>query len=272
MIELRVASFNIRNGRAFDGWQSWPFRRRSTATAIACLDADALGLQEVFGFQLRWLRSQLPGYEAVGAGRSRGRRGERCPVLARRATVRVLDSCTRWYGDQPDRPGSRLPGARFPRVATVCRLEPEAPVVIQFTNTHLDARSGEHRQRSAAQLLSWLDPELPQVVVGDLNAEPDDTVLRTLAQGGLPHVLPADAGGTDHGFTGRTNGRRIDHILASRHFEVMAAQVSDQWGGGPLPSDHWPVVATLRLRMPSPARAHGDGGDVPAPGPSGPSS
>ncbi len=266
MIELRVVSFNIRNGRAIDGRQSWPFRRRSTAMAIARLDADAIGLQEVLGFQLQWLRSQLPAYEAVGAGRSRGQRGERCPVLTHRAGVRLLDSCTRWYGDQPDRPGSRLAGAPFPRVATMCRLELEAGAVIQLTNTHLDARSSDHRQQSAEQLRSWLDPELPQIVVGDLNAKPDDPVLRTLAEAGLIQALPAHAGGTAHSFTGRADGRRVDHILASRHFEVTAAGVADHWGGGPLPSDHWPVVATLRLTAPSPTRAQGDGGSVPPSG------
>jgi len=79
---LRVASFNIRNGIAWDGLDSWPLRRPATAATIAGLDADLLGLQEVYGFQQRYLLRRLPGYAATGAGRTDGRsRGERCAVL-----------------------------------------------------------------------------------------------------------------------------------------------------------------------------------------------
>ncbi|HJR24407.1 MAG TPA: endonuclease/exonuclease/phosphatase family protein, partial [Acidimicrobiales bacterium] len=56
MTELRVATFNVRNGRALDGFvRAWPFRRRAVVAAIASLDADVVGLQEAYRFQLRSL-------------------------------------------------------------------------------------------------------------------------------------------------------------------------------------------------------------------------
>lgn len=246
---LRVASFNIRNGRAFDGWNSWPCRRRATARTLAALDADVVGLQEVFGFQLRSLLRAVPGYRGGGDGRSAQRAGERCPVLARAGRVRVLALTTRWFGDLPDRPGSRLPGAGFPRIATLAtlRLDPAGPD-ITVANAHLDEKSEANRVRSAEQLASWLDPALPAIVLGDFNATPTDAALSVLRQAGLRPALPPGAGGTTHGFTGRTGRRQIDHILVSEHWTVRAAQVFKLAPGGRLPSDHWPIVADLTLR------------------------
>ena len=73
---LGVASFNIRNGWAFDGWNSWPLRRRSTLATIKALDADVLGLQESFRFQYRWIRKRLPPSESWWDGRGASGRGE----------------------------------------------------------------------------------------------------------------------------------------------------------------------------------------------------
>lgn len=251
MTDLRVATFNIRNGRAFDGWNSWPFRRKTTAATIAALDADVLGLQEVFAFQLRWLHRRLPAYDVNGRGRGSRRifKGEHSPVPTRRSKIRVVKHWTRWYGDQPDVPGSKLPGARFPRIATGCVLEiVGSGERVQLVNTHLDAHRADLRARSAEQLVTWLDPSLPQIVVGDFNAEVDSPPVQIIAAAGLRSALPADACGTNHDFTGRLDGKRIDHVLVSEHFEVTSAEVWHERIGGRLPSDHWPVVTQLQLR------------------------
>jgi endonuclease/exonuclease/phosphatase family metal-dependent hydrolase len=187
----------------------------------------------------------------VGAGRNRCRWGEHCSVLTRPVGALVLAHRTRWYGDHPDRPGTRLPGAPFPRIATTCTVQLAAGPVVQLTNTHLDSSSAERRVRSARQLLSWLDGDLPQVVLGDFNAGPGDEVLEILNAGGLRHALPATAGGTFHRFTGRTDGARIDHVLVSDGVDVLAAEVRHQRVGARLASDHWPVVADLRVQVPT---------------------
>jgi endonuclease/exonuclease/phosphatase family metal-dependent hydrolase len=245
---LRVASFNIRNGRALDGRNSWWCRRRATAAAIAGLGADVVGLQEAFGFQLRWLLGQLVGVAAVVVGRDDGRRGEHSPIVARTATVRTLSDRTRWFGATPDTVGTRLPEARFPRIATVAELEVVATGAhVQVVCTHLDASDRGRRLTSAEQLVTWLDPSLPRVIVGDLNARPGAPELEPLLAAGYRHALPADAGGTNHDFTGRTDGKRIDHILVSADIEVVDAHVEHPRPFGRLPSDHWPVVADLLI-------------------------
>ena len=232
---LVVASFNIRNGRAFDGWNSWPFRRGATAAALRALDADVVGLQEVYRFQLRYLLRKVPGYKAAGSGRNRGGDGEHTPVLVR---GRVLAHATRWFD---------VDGARFPRIATTARVEVGGNE-LTFTSTHLDERSAARRRESAAQLLRWLaDVEGPHVIAGDFNDTLDDTMFTTFADAGFRSALPDDAPGTTHHFTGRTDGRRIDHILVSPSIEVLDAAVVTDRPDERLPSDHWPVVARLRL-------------------------
>jgi endonuclease/exonuclease/phosphatase family metal-dependent hydrolase len=118
---------------------------------------------------------------------------------------------------------------------------------IDVTSTHLDEASAERRRVSAEQLVAALDPSAPQLVMGDLNADPGSDVLAVFEGWGLSLVEPAGTTGTEHRFTGRTDGRRIDHILVSSHFSVVDARVATARLGRPLASDHFPVCAVLDL-------------------------
>lgn len=231
---LVVASFNLRNGRVFDGWNSWPFRRRAAAALLQKLDADVIGMQEVYGFQLRYLMRHLPGYRAVGDGRNRPG-GEHTPVLTR---LPAHAHVTRWFD---------VAGARFPRIATSASIQVGGGR-LTFTSTHLDESSAKRRRASANQLLRWLaDVDGPHVIVGDFNDTLDDAMFEAFAAAGYRSALPEDAPGTTHHFTGRVDGRRIDHILVPDSVEVLEAAVVTDRPGGRLPSDHWPVAARLRL-------------------------
>lgn len=223
-MELTVATFNIRTMLGFDGRNAWPLRARACTEAIASLDADVVGLQEAYACQLRRVSS---GFGVYGRGRRAGR-GEHTAVLSR---LPVHAEQTRRYD---------VRGSRFPRIATTVTLDG-----FHFTSTHLDEASTQRRNESAVQLRAWLD-ELPgpHVVVGDFNAEPNAKLFDIL---GLQRAEVV--GGTTHHFTGTTDGRQIDHILVSPDIEVLAAHVAHPRPHGRLPSDHWPVVARLRLSL-----------------------
>ena len=232
---LVVASFNLRNGRAFDGWNSWPFRRAATAAVVHALDADVIGLQEAFRFQLRSLMPRLPGYTAVGAGRDGGDRGEHTPVVTRGS---VVSHATRWFD---------VEGGRFPRIATTARVV-VGTTEVSFTSTHLDEASGARRRASVEQLLAWLtDADGPHVVVGDFNATLDDPMFELFAAAGLKSALAPDAPGTSHHFTGRRDGRRIDHIFVPTTADVLEATVVHTRPNGRHASDHWPVRARISV-------------------------
>lgn len=252
---LRVASFNVRAGTHFDGRDSWPLRARVCAAAIRGLDADIVGLQEVRLFQERGLSRRLPGYAGAGAGRVDGcRRGERCTVVYRTSRLRLDEWTVRWFSDTPWVPGSRSWGNPLPRIVTLCRFSDlTTGERFGFADLHWDGASAASRLRGAEALLAWLDPALPWLVAGDFNATADDPSLVRLVAGGLRDTL-AELGSrgpqaaTHHSWDGATAGTRIDLVLAGPRWDVLAAWIDHATPGGRLPSDHWPVVADLRLR------------------------
>jgi len=71
-VQLTVATFNIRNGRAPDRYNHWLLRRRTTARWFRGLNAHVVGLQEVYPFQRRYLSRRWPGASVAGRGRGAG--------------------------------------------------------------------------------------------------------------------------------------------------------------------------------------------------------
>ena len=248
-----MATFNIRNGIAWDGLDSWPFRRPATAAAVAGLDADLLGLQEVYDFQLRYLLRRLPGYASCGAGRTDGRRGERCAVLFRTTRLRLDRATTRWFSDTPDLPGSTGWGNHLPRIVTLTRFTDVASGRrFGFADCHLEGWPPAARHRSATALAQWLEPELPWIVAGDLNAEPHDAAVRTLLDAGLRDAAaPGPASPTTIGeVRAGLPGRRIDYLFVTAGWDVVTAAAAVPADGRRHrhASDHLPVLSTVRLR------------------------
>lgn len=247
MSSIRVASFNIRTSRGMDGRNHWLLRRRATYAAIRGLGADVTGLQEVRPGQLADLRRAFADDALVGAGRDAGGGGEHAAVLVA-ADWQVESTETRWLSPTPDRPGSRGWGAEHPRVATLVRVR-RGPVRIGVANTHFDHSRALARERSAELLVRWLgaEPDVPWVITGDLNAEPDDRPARTLIDSGWVDALAGAPGGTEHAFTGATDRTRIDFVLAGPGLTATSTGIDHTRPNGRLPSDHWPVVADLRV-------------------------
>ena len=259
---LRVATFNVRTGLGRDGRDSWPLRAGACAAAIAGLAADVAGLQEVLAFQERGLARRLPGYAGAGAGRSDGRcRGERCTVAYLSGRLKLDGWTVRWFSNTPGVPGSRSWGNPIPRIATLCRFtDRRTGARLGVANVHWDGASAVSRERSAEALLGWLDPALPWIVLGDLNATAGDPAVARLVAGGLTDTLArlgerGPQAATHHQWDGSTAGTRIDYVLVSPHWEVLEARIDHARPGGRLPSDHWPVVAEVRLRDAGPPAA-----------------
>ena len=247
---LRVASFNIRTSRGPDGLNAWRFRRRRALAAIRRLNADVTGLQEVRPDQLGFLRQALPDSSLIGEGRDADGGGENALVVVR-PPWRVDGADTRWLSAEPDRPGSKGWDAGLPRVATITELSHGAARVV-VANTHLDHQGVQARVEGMRLIVEWLSGyDAPGVVLGDLNEVPGSAVTQVLVDAGYLDALPADAGGTEHSFTGARDRKRIDHIFVAPSIRVRRGWV-DYGPGRPvprwrLPSDHWPVAADLEL-------------------------
>ena len=252
MVDLptfEVASFNIRNGLAWDKSHSWPLRSRHTTRAARGLGADVLGVQEAYGFQLRALGKAMPEMQVCGTGRMPNGRGEHVAILVNTDRFTVISDSTRWFGDTPDVAGSKLAGASFPRIATIVHLRDASGQEVVVANTHLDEHHVANRVRSAEMLCEWLLPlSKPTVVLGDMNSTPGSEAIKRFVDAGFTSALAADAGGTEHKFHGNSDGEQIDYLLISDHWTVVDARVQSA-GHRRLPSDHWPVSATLALSL-----------------------
>lgn len=258
---FRVMTFNIRTATADDGPNAWNLRRNLVIETIRGQKPDVIALQEVVLSQATELREALPEYGFVGVGRDDGaERGEFVPIFYRRQTFALLDSGYFWLSESPEHAGSVGWDAALPRIATWVQLRFKfAPLAeVRIVNVHFDHR-GVRARTESAKLMRRFSESLggrALVVLGDFNCPPGSEPHRHLTDEGINAAAlsdvqaapaPSPVGGTFHRFTGQPQPGRIDWILVSRRLEAMRTEVDRRSYGGRYPSDHFPVVAVLRL-------------------------
>ncbi len=227
---VSIMSYNIQGYGAL-------FSRRyieSVARVIRRARPDVVGLQEVhrgtwaarFGDQVETL-AELTGMEAVFGRSLLYRTGEYGNAVLTRGRV-------------ASRQVHCLPGEAERRSLFHCRIElPGQP--LDFYVTHLAAwgrlaRSIRDRQaRFIAELLE--DAAAPFVLTGDMNAPPGAPELEPFRASEQLNLcgLPGD---TTHRFM----RQRLDYIFANPAWQSLRSEVLRSG-----PSDHYPIVATLRL-------------------------
>jgi endonuclease/exonuclease/phosphatase family metal-dependent hydrolase len=260
---LQVMSFNIRYGTAKDGDNHWSARRQMLFDVIRERNADLVGLQEALAFQIDEIQAAVPGYAAVGVGRDDGgSAGELSAILFKAGRFRVADAGTFWFSDTPEVPASKSWGNNITRICTWARFIDRDGRGFYHFNVHLDHESQPSRERSTALLRQRIDarafPTDPVVVTGDFNVGERNPALTVLVSKGNPaspfvdtyRVLHPDETvvGTFTGFKmGNTSGEKIDYVLVQPGAEVMSAEIIRTSRNDRYPSDHFPVVATIRL-------------------------
>jgi endonuclease/exonuclease/phosphatase family metal-dependent hydrolase len=265
---LTVMTFNIRYGTANDGDNHWLRRREFLFDVVREEHADLIGLQEALASQIDEIVAAVPGYAVVGVGRDDGRAaGELSAILFRTSRLRVAESGTFWFSDTPTVPGSRSWGNNITRISTWARFIDRDGRGFWHFNLHLDHQSQPSRVRStellARRIAERALPAEPVVVTGDFNVGEDNEAIHHLvgAPGGAAgafvdtfRVLHMDAQevGTFTGFKlGATTGAKIDYVLVQPGTEVLTAAIVRTSRDGRYPSDHFPVVATMKLRSTS---------------------
>jgi endonuclease/exonuclease/phosphatase family metal-dependent hydrolase len=263
---LIVMSFNLRYGTAPDGPNHWNERRQMVFDVIRQHDPDVLGVQEALDGQLDEIVAALPGYAVVGVGRDDGRRGgEYSAVLFRSSRLRVAEAGTFWLSDTPDVPGSATWGNRITRVCTWARFIDRDGRGFWHFNLHLDHESQRSRERSTVLLRDRVArrsvPHEPVIITGDFNAGEQNPALATLLRpevtgAGLEFVdtyrvrHPSEQQvGTYTAFVyGRIEGEKVDYVLVPAGTEVLEAEIVRWSRGERYPSDHFPVIARVRLK------------------------
>jgi endonuclease/exonuclease/phosphatase family metal-dependent hydrolase len=259
-------TFNIRYGTADDGENRWSARRQHLFEIIRREDADLLGLQEALDFQIDEILVAAPMYAVVGVGRDDGAEaGEYSAILFKKDRLHVAEAGTFWFSDTPSVPGSKSWGNNITRICTWARFVDRDGHGFWHFNLHLDHQSQPSRERSTVLLRQRIDarsvPTEPVVVTGDFNVGETNAAMLTMtgAAAGAPafvdtfRILHPDGRevGTATAFKfGNTRGDKIDYVLVQPGAEVLRAEIVRDSRGSRYPSDHFPVVARVRLVPP----------------------
>lgn len=264
---VKAMTFNIRVDTFLDVFgHGWGGRKKIAADTITRNAPDVVGLQEALNKQVRYLDSSLPGYACYTAGRSNGKtRGESCAILYRKDRFHLIDSGTFWFSNKPNKPGSKGWGNIPPRICSwVYLTEKDTAGGFYVYNVHLDNLSQKSRARSVeflAKMIGERKTDDPFIVMGDFNMKIDNPAMKFLCQTGCNTSYPkmydafetlhpgqARGTGTRHGFNGKVNGPRIDHMPVCATAKILDVNIDRYNVKGKYPSDHFPVVATIAFK------------------------
>ena len=258
-VPLDVMTFNIRYAHTQPP-DLWPDRLPVVVEMIERRRPDLIGTQEGLYHQLVDLETSLPGYAWIGTGRDGDSKGEFMAVFYRRERLEPLAYENYWLSDTPAIAGSRTWGNNYPRMVTSVRFRDRVNGgEFLLVNTHFDHEIQPSRERSAALILDRLKSApsgMPVLLIGDFNVGAADNPVYDLltGPGGFTDSWVAagnpDTLGTFHGFKGvaaARGERRIDWILWRGPVGVISTEIVTDARGSQLPSDHFPVLARLRL-------------------------
>lgn len=248
---MKLVSFNIRYDCGRDGENNFCFRKPLILDKIRTEMPDIVCFQEVLPHVAVWLKDALREYYIVGCPRGAVLDDEQVCIAFRPDRYNLMKMDTFWLSPEPETPGSRYPEQSIcPRVCTELVLQEFASgQVFRVFSIHLDHASAEVRRLAVHQLLGRLDaetffPQVPAILAGDFNAEPDSEEIRTLCAAPGIQNRTADVGATFHDF-GRCSGIQIDYIFTRG---CIACTHVETWSGcrdGVYLSDHNPVCAEL---------------------------
>jgi len=267
---IRAATYNLHyideSTHPDPAWTraAWHARRGALERAARTLDADLLALQEVEVHdgarslndpRLGWLMAALPGHRATAAEFAGGVRPGQ-PILYRASIFQPLGSGFAFY-DDPDASFQSLRAfAGYPDAVTWARLRHRASGrTITVFNVHFHFLDSAQRLRSARQVLAQAEAAQARgdgvIVLGDFNARRNSRTLGLFRAAGFRRTGPRDA--TYHFNAGLHLFGAIDHVLHDAGTALAAPPVTWRGAAGRRPpSDHYPVVADLRLIAPRP--------------------
>lgn len=259
---LNVMTFNIRYDNPGDGNNSWQYRKENALKMIGFNEVDILGMQEVLVNQLNDITAQLKEYNSVGVGREDGKeKGEYSPILFKKNKFNLVKSGYFWLSQTPDKP-SKGWDAACERIATWVILTDKSTGKRVFVlNTHFD-HVGEVARRESVNLVKTkmvqLSNGLPQIMMGDLNADPESTVLTSLLGADKSIALLDSKKRTsvvygpnwsfhDFGKIPFKDRPLIDYILVNKAITVLKYGVLAETLDETFLSDHSPVFIKIAL-------------------------
>ncbi len=257
--QISVMSYNIKYANENDGENSWSHRKDHLTNQIKFYEPDIFGVQEAVLEQLEHFEQNIQAYKYVGVGRDDGKeKGEFSAIFYKKDAFELLEEDTFWLSETPREP-SKGWDAAYPRVCTLALFQKkDSGEKFYVFNTHFDHVGEKARAQSVKLIMKEInrinDENLPVVLMGDLNLEPETEPIQFLS--GQLNDSKAVAEKVVFGPEGTFNGynfnepvtRRIDYIFTTDDFQVLKYAVLSDSKDLKYPSDHLPVMVKLHLK------------------------
>jgi endonuclease/exonuclease/phosphatase family metal-dependent hydrolase len=257
--QLQVMSYNIKYANENDGENSWSNRKDDLAAQLRFYEPHIFGVQEALQSQLEFLKKELDDeYEFFGKGRDDGgQKGEFSALFFKTEALQLLEQGTFWLSSTPETPGKGWDAA-YPRVCTYGRFKVKnSGKEFWVFNTHFDHVGEEARRQSVRLIHNKISEvnkeELPVVLMGDLNLEPDSEEVKYLAshyrdsKKHAKHTFGPQGTFNAYEFH-KPVATRIDYIFTGGDVQVNKYAVLSDSRDLRYFSDHLPVMVELELK------------------------
>ena len=254
---LTVVSYNIRLDVASDSLNRWDNRKDFLIGQLNFHEPQVFGIQEGLLHQLEEIKKGMPGYSYLGKGREDGlKNGEFSAIFYNTDKLELLEENTFWLSETPELP-SKGWDAAIKRVCTYGLFKDKnSSQNFWVFNTHFDHIGEEARKESVFLIMERIrklnKQDLPVILTGDLNLEPDHPSILLLSSAMQDsHLLAGDKAfgpqGTFNGFKfSEPITRRIDYIFISKTgFKLLKYAILSDSKDLRYPSDHFPVLVKL---------------------------
>ena len=261
-LDLKLMTFNVRYDNPDDNLNNWKYRKEAVTKLIRAENIDILGAQEVLANQLKDITERLPEYKSIGVGREDGiAKGEFSPIFYKKNRFTVIKSGYFWLSETPET-ASKGWDAACERIATWAQLKDKSTGKIIFVlNTHLDHVGTLARQKSVELLkknTALLSAGLPQIIMGDFNADPESTVIKQMLMRSNSNELfnskavakkVYGANWTFNGFGSVALKDRpiIDYIFINKAVRVKEHIIAPETTNGKFLSDHSAVFIKVSI-------------------------
>lgn len=251
---IKLISYNLRNGRAQDGANTWENRRHATAQMLREEAPDLFGVQEAYLDQLQYIEAECPQYAYVGVGRDDGAQGgETMAVFYLKSRFDLLDSGTFWLSETPEKVSRGWDGA-CNRTATWVELrDKQTGKEFFYFNTHLDHMGKVAREEGIKLLVARIRSiagKSPVIVGGDFNTPVDSPIFKPLTKymkSVREKAVKSDSKGTFNGFGSAPDTIVIDHLYYHGGLKCLEFETLDGNYGAPYISDHYPIAMVFTL-------------------------
>lgn len=258
---MRVMTFNLRCDVPSDIGNRWDTRKDMIYYIMEYYKCDIIGVQEVKDNMFEDIKENVHEYNIIGKPRSKKVSSERNNLLISKIHT-IQEYKTFWLSNNPDKIGSRVWYSYLPRICTTAVVKMNNGKKVRICNTHLDNILSKSREYGLRKIMEYVEEEqnkeeLPIILMGDFNDTPDSKVIKSFIEGKFSNIKLSPVQdinkdlyneATRDKFKRTENGVHIDYIFVSEGIEVVDAEIIKYNINGKYLSDHYPLVADIKIK------------------------